>query len=55
MISNPKLSREGVSRIAQLWLQHILLNGYLYRFQRMDKANCLACSHKKEMTTHFLL
>ena len=54
-ISNPKLSREGVSRIVQLHLQHILLNGYLYRFQRTDKANCPACGHEKETTAHFLL
>jgi ribonuclease HI len=31
-ISNPKLSREGASRIVQLQLQHIPLNGYLHRF-----------------------
>ena len=54
-ISNPKLSREGASRIAQLRLQHILLNGYLHRFRRTDKANCPACGHKKETTAHFLL
>src|SRR5205807_6115141 len=54
-ISNPKLSQEGASRIVQLRLQHILLNGYLHRFRRTDKANCPACSHKKEMTAHFLL
>ena len=54
-ISNPKLSREGASRIAQLRLQHIPLNGYLYRFQRTDKANCPACGHEKETTAHFLL
>ena len=54
-ISNPKLSREGVSRIVQLQLQHIPLNSYLHRFCRTDKANCPACSHEKEMTAHFLL
>ena len=54
-ISNPKLSREGASRIAQLWLQHIPLNGYLHRFRRTDKANCPACGHEKETIAHFLL
>jgi len=55
MISNPKLSRAAASRIVQLRLQHILLNSYLHKFQRTDKANCPACRHERETITHYLL
>ena len=54
-ISNPKLSREAASRIAQLRLQHAPLNSYLHRFKRVDKANCPACGADDETTAHFLL
>jgi len=55
MISNPKLSRAAASRIVQLRLQHILLNSYLHKFQRTDKANCPACRHERETIAHYLL
>lgn len=54
-ISNAKLSREAASRIAQLRLQHAPLNSYLFKFKRVDKANCPACGDEEESTTHFLL
>jgi len=54
-ISNAKLLHKAASRIAQLCLQHALLNSYLFKFKRVDKANCPACSDKDESTTHFLL
>jgi len=55
MISNKKLSHEASSRIAQLWLQHVPLNSYLYKFKRMDKDNCPACGTENETITHYLL
>jgi len=54
-ISNDKLSQVDASRIVQLQLQHILLNKYLHRFKRMDKANCLACGEENETIAYFLL
>jgi len=54
-ISNPKLSREAASRIAQFRLQHAPLNSYLCRFKRVDKANCPACGAVDESIAHFLL
>ena len=54
-ISNAKLSRIDVSRIAQLRLQHFPLNKYLHRFKRVDKANCPACGKDNETNAHFLL
>ena len=54
-ISNPKLSCEAASRIAQLRLQHVPLNSYLHHFKRVDKANCLACGADDKSIAHFLL
>jgi len=54
-ISKAGLSREGTSRIAQLRLQHIPLNSYLFRFKRVDKPNCPACGEAEESIAHFLL
>jgi len=54
-ISNAKLSCEVASRIAQLRLQHAPLNSYLFKFKKVDKANCPACGNKDKSTTHFLL
>lgn len=55
IISNPKLSQNTASRIAQLCLQHIPLNSYLHRFKRTDKASCLAYGDDEKNTAHFLL
>ena len=55
MISNLNLSWSKASRIAQLCLWHIPLNKYLYRFKRVDKANCPACGVDIESISHFLL
>jgi len=54
-ISNHKLSRAMSSRIAQLRLLHILLNGYLKRIRKVDSARCPTCREDKENTEHFLL
>ena len=54
-ISNAKLSHKASSRIVQLRLWHVPLNSYLFKFQRMDKANCPACSTNNEDIVHFLL
>jgi len=54
-ISNPKLSHEVASRITQLRMQHAPLNSYLYRFKRVDSANCPACGAIDKDIAHFLL
>lgn len=54
-ISNPKLSREAASRIAQLRLKHAPLNGFLKRIQKVDSARCPACGDEEESIEHFLL
>ena len=54
-ISNPKLSRNAASQIAQLRMQHYPLNSYLHRIKRVDKVNCPACGADEESITHFLL
>ena len=54
-ISNPNLSREAASRIAQFRLQHVPLNSYLHQFKRTDKANCPACGAIDESIAHFFL
>jgi hypothetical protein len=54
-ISNPKLTRSAASRIAQLRLTHVPLNGYLKRINRTDSARCPACGDDVENTEHFLL
>jgi len=54
-IRDAKLLCEALSRIAQLWLWHIPLNSYLFKFQRTDKASCPACGTNNEDITHFLL
>ncbi len=54
-ISNCKLSRAMSSRIAQLRLLHVPLNGYLKRIRKVDSARCPACREDKENTEHFLL
>ena len=54
-ISNPKLSRDMASKIAQLRLTHIPLNSYLKRIRRVDSARCPACGADEENITHYLL
>ena len=58
VISNPNLLHEAASRIAQLCLQHVplnVLNSYLHRFKRTDKANCPACGVHDKNIVHFLI
>jgi hypothetical protein len=47
--------REAASRIAQLRLAYVPLNGYLKRFRKVDSARCLACGEDEDNVTHFLL
>jgi len=54
-ISNSKLSHEAASRIAQLCLHYTPLNSYLFKFKKVDRANCPACGDEDESITHFLL
>ena len=54
-ISNPKLSRSAASVIAQLWLTHFPLNGYLKRIGKVNNARCPVCGEDKEDIKHFLL
>ena len=55
LISDNELSRLDTSRIFQLRSGHILLNGYLERFKRVDNARCPACGHPYEDVKHYLL
>lgn len=55
LISAPKLSRQAASLIAQLRISHAPLNGYLYRFKRVDNPRCPACGETEETVEHFLL
>jgi hypothetical protein len=54
-LSNDKLKRAAASLIAQLHLQHIPLNSYLYRFKCVDRPSCPACGENDETIAHFLL
>ncbi len=54
-ISNCKLSRAMSSRIVQLRLSHVPLNGYLKRIHKVDSARCPTCGEDEENTKHFLL
>jgi len=54
-ISNPKLSRTAASAIAQLWLTHFPLNGYLKRIGKVDNTRCPVCGEDKEDIKHYLL
>jgi hypothetical protein len=54
-ISNPKLSREAASRIAQLRLTHFPVNGYLKWIEKVNRAGCPACGEDMETIEHFLL
>ena len=54
-ISKEGISHKVASRIAQLRLQHTLLNSYLFQFKRVNKPSCPACGEAKENIAHFLL
>ena len=54
-ISKEGISCKAASRIAQLRLQHVPLNSYLFQFKRVDKPSCPACGEAKENIAHFLL
>jgi predicted amino acid racemase len=41
--------------IFQLRVGHAPLNGYLYRFHKVDSARCPACGEVSETTEHFIL
>ena len=44
-----------ISHIFQLRSGHILLNSYLERFKRMEKASCPACGHYSKDVRHYLI
>ncbi len=49
------MSRATASRIVQLRLSHIPLNGYLKRIHKVNSTRCPACGVDKENIKHFLL
>jgi ribonuclease HI len=53
-ISGNKLSRKASSILAQICTGHFPLNGYLYRFKRVDNPRCPACGAAVETLHHFL-
>jgi len=54
-ISNANISRRLASLVTQLLIEHIPLNSYLKRINKVDKANCPACGASYETVKHFLL
>lgn len=54
IISGNKLTRKASSTITQLCTGHFPLNGYLYRFKRVDNPRCPACGAAVETVNHFL-
>lgn len=54
-ISNANISRKSASLVTQLLTEHIPLNKYLKRINKIDKANCPACGAEYETVNHFLL
>ena len=43
LISGHKLARKASSLLTQICTGHIPLNGYLYKFKRVDNPRCPAC------------
>ena len=54
-ISSTDMAHRSASLITQLRLQHILLNSYLKRFNRVDSTRCPACGADTETISHYLL
>jgi ribonuclease HI len=53
-ISSSKLTRKASSILTQICIGHIPLNGYLYKFKRVDSPRCPACGAAVETVQHFL-
>jgi ribonuclease HI len=53
-ISGSKLTRKASSILTQICTGHLPLNGYLYRFKRVDNPRCPACGAALETVHHFL-
>jgi hypothetical protein len=54
LISGSKLMHKDSSILTQLCTGHIPLNGYLYKFKRVDNPRCPACGAAVETVQHFL-
>ncbi|KAI0298315.1 hypothetical protein BC826DRAFT_951267 [Russula brevipes] len=54
-ISHHDISRSTASLIAQMRINHVPVNAYLYRFKKVESARCFACGTDTEDVTHFLL
>jgi hypothetical protein len=54
-ISNASISRKSASLVTQLLTEHIPLNKYLKRINKVEKASCPACGAEHETVKHFLL
>src|ERR1700739_2348446 len=47
--------RSACSTLAQLQTGHCGLNSYLYRFNKVESAQCQHCGHNQDTVEHFLL
>ena len=54
LISGSKFTRNASSLLTQICTGHIPLNGYLYKFKRVDSPRCPACGAAVETVQHFL-
>jgi hypothetical protein len=54
LISGSKITRRAASILTQICTVHIPLNGYLYKFKRVDNPRCPVCGAAVETVQHFL-
>jgi hypothetical protein len=54
-ISQPELSQESASHIAQFHLTYVPVNYHLKRCRAVDNTRCPACGADEETIAHFLL
>jgi hypothetical protein len=47
--------RKACATLIQLRTGHCVLNNYLFRFKKVDSAECPQCGHANETVEHFLL
>jgi len=55
LISNPDLSCNAASTIAQIRITHMPLNSYLKCYKRTGRSRCPVCRVESESISHFLL
>ena len=55
LISNLDLPRASTGLIIQLLTNHIPLNAYLYKINKVDSAHCPACGASHESVRHFIV